>query len=121
MPRVLAESVLIFALLVACSEDPAPETLEGAVRKADASIRIGDVPIYQGRISWADDVFEFRACNRAELYFIDASFSINDTLDHAIQSQSAVNATPIYVRFHGEVMAGVDGLPDRYTDVVRIA
>ena len=84
------------------------------------SIEIGDAPIYEGRLSWADQGFEFRGCNKDEIYFVDASFSIQDTLDRFLQSHSTVNANSIYIRFHGNVIEGVDGLPDRYADVVRI-
>ena len=84
------------------------------------SIEIGDAPIYEGRLSWADQGFEFRGCNKDEIYFVDASFSIQDTLDRFLQSHSTVNANSIYIRFHGNVVEGVDGLPDRYADVVRI-
>ena len=84
------------------------------------SIEIGDAPIYEGRLSWADQRLEFRACNKEEIYFVDASFSIQDTLDRFLQSQSTVNANLIYIRLHGIVIQGVDGLPDRYADVLRI-
>lgn len=118
MPRVFVASVLVFTFLVACSADPAQDALVTSVRKMPGHIRIGDRPIHQGRIFWNDEVFQFRACDRGELYFVDAPFSIHDTLDLAIQS--AVNPSAIYVRFHGEVITGVDGLPDRYADAVRI-
>lgn len=118
MQRVSVASVLVFTFLVACSADPAQDALVASVRKMPGHIRIGDVPIHQGRISWHDEVFQFRACDRVKLYFVDAPFSIHDTLDLTIQS--AVNPSAIYVRFYGEVIAGVDGLPDRYADAVRI-
>ena len=120
IPRVLVLSVLVFTVLVACSEEPVQDATEEVVRKADGTIRIGDRHIYEGRISQGDEAFEFRACEMDESYFVDASFSINDTLDTAIQTQSAFNRMHIYVRFHGEVITGVDGLSDRYADVVRI-
>ena len=63
---------------------------------------------------------EFRACGLDEKYLVDASFSVQETLDLFIRSQSMIQASQIYVRFHGEVIVGFDGLPDHYADVVRI-
>ena len=118
MPKVLVVSILVFTFLVACLEGPTQEPVAGAIRTADSSVHIGDAPIHEGRISRPNDVFQFRACDRDELYFVDASISINDTLEFALHS--AVTPSPIYVRIHGEVIAGVDGLPDLDTDVINI-
>ncbi len=118
MPKVLVASILVFTFLVACPEGPAQDPVSGAIRTTDGPVLIGDAPIHEGRISRANEVFQFRACDRDELYFVDASFSINDTLELALQS--AVTPSPIYIRFHGEVIAGVDGLPDLYTDVIKV-
>ncbi len=84
MPRVFVASVLVFGILVACAAEPAQDALAGTVRKVAVHIRIGDGPIHQGRIFWNDEVFQFRACDRGELYFVDAPISIHDTLDLVI-------------------------------------
>lgn len=142
MLRVIVASVLVFALLVACSEDASQDATVQAARKEDGPLQtaevpkrktdiriyatdapinhLSDAPIYEGWISWSDAAFEFRACDQNQSYFVDASISILDTIDQVIQSQTAVNQTRIYVRFHGEIIAGVNGLPARYADVARI-
>lgn len=83
-------------------------------------MRIGSAPIYEGRYVLAADGNEFRACGRDAKYLVDASFSVEETLYIFIQSQSMIQTNQIYVRFHGEVIEGVDGLPNHYADVVRI-
>lgn len=93
--------------------------LEGSVRRQEM-MRIGSAPIYEGRYVLAADGNEFRACGRDAKYLVDASFSVEETLYIFIQSQSMIQTNQIYVRFHGEVIEGVDGLPNHYADVVRI-
>ncbi len=94
--------------------------LEGSVRRHGGAVRIGSAPIYEGRYVLAANGNEFRACGLDDKYLVDASFSVQETLDLFIQSQSMIQASQIYVRFHGEVIEGIDGLPDQYADVVRI-
>jgi len=94
--------------------------LEGSVRRHEVGMRIGSAPIYEGHYVLAADGNEFRACGLDEKYLVDASFSDQDTLYVFIQSQSMIQANQIYVRFHGEVIESVDGLPDHYADVIRI-
>jgi hypothetical protein len=60
------------------------------------------------------------SCGLDEKHFVDASFSDQDTLYVFIQSQSMIQANQICVRFHGNVIESVDGLPDHYADVIRI-
>ena len=92
---------------------------EGSVPRQNVAQLIGDARIYAGRYILAADGPEFRACNLDAKYLVDASFSVEDTLDYFIQSQPTIQAQ-IYVRFHGEVIERIDGLPDHYADVVRI-
>jgi len=81
---------------------------------------IGPSSIHEGRLSRSDDGFDFRACGATEIHFVDGSFAIQDTLDQFIETQAQAESKSIYVRFHGEIIRGVDGLPERYAEVVRI-
>ena len=94
--------------------------LEGSVRRHEEGVRIGSAPIYEGRYVLAADGNVFRACGLDEKYLVDASFSVEESLYFFVQSQSTIQASQIYVRFHGEVIEGVDGLPNHYAAVVRI-
>ena len=94
--------------------------LEGSVRRHGEAVRIGSAPIYEGRYVLAADGNEFRACGLDEKYLVDASFSVEETLYFFVQSQPTIQASQIYVRFHGEVIEGVGGLPDHYAALVRI-
>lgn len=94
--------------------------LEGSVRRHEVGMRIGSAPIYEGRYVSTADGNEFRGCGQDEKYLIDASFSVEESLYFFVQSQSTIQASQIYLRFHGEVIEGVDGLPDHYAAVVRI-
>ena len=142
MWRNIAAFVYVLTLLVACSKDPSPDAPVEPSGKGGDPIQIAnvpeheadprsyetdapinylrDAPIYGGWISRTGEAFEFRACDQGESYYVDMSFSIRDTIDQVFQSQPAANRTRIYVRFHGEVFSGVDSLPDRYPDTVRI-
>ena len=84
------------------------------------TVIIGDTLIHEGRLFRTDEVFEFRPCEKEKLYFVDASFSIEDTLDQFLLSRPAVESTPIYIRFHGNEIEGIDNLQDRYANVVRV-
>ena len=124
--------ILLFFIIVtqSCGNESAPAdvahepevatVLEGSVRRQGVGMRIGSAPIYEGRYVLAADANEFRACGLDEKYLVDASFSVEETLYFFIQSQSMIQGSQIYVRFHGEVIEGVDGLPDQYADVVQI-
>ena len=92
---------------------------EGSVRRRYVAAPTKDARIYAGRYILAADGPEFRACNLDEKYLVDASFSVEETLDYFIQSQPMIQAQ-VYIRFHGEVIEGIDGLPDHYANVVRI-
>ncbi len=81
---------------------------------------IGPSSIHEGRLFRSADGFDFRACGAAEIYIADGSFSILDTLDQFIETQAQTKSKSIYVRFHGEIIRGVGGLPDRYTELIRI-
>ncbi len=90
-----------------------------SVRRQSVVEPPGDARIYEGRYILAADGPEFRACNLDEKYLVDASFSVEDTLDYFIQSQPMIQAQ-VYIRFHGEATEGTDGLPEHYAGVVRI-
>ncbi len=117
--RIFEAAVLLCTLLVACSTGPPQDTAEVPVRPISMSPAL-DTLVHEGRLFRTDEVFEFRPCDKEVLYFVDASFSIEDTLDQFLQSRSAVDSTPIYIRFHGNEMEGIDSLQDRYANVVRI-
>ena len=80
----------------------------------------GDALVLDGRLSQSDEGFEFRSCDKSDIYLIEAPYAVLDRLDQFIQSRPADNSTPAYVRFHGRVVEGLDDLPDRYTNVVEI-
>ncbi len=95
----------------ACNaQDPQPEGMG----------RIGDAQIHQGRLYLTGTEFEFRPCNKDELYLVDASFVIRERLDQYISASSTAGAISLYVRFHGSEINCVVDLPERYANVVKI-
>lgn len=80
----------------------------------------GDALVLDGRLSQSDEGFEFRSCDKSDIYLIEAPYEVLDRLDQFIQSRPADSSAPAYVRFHGRVVEGIDNLPDRYTNVVEI-
>ncbi len=108
---------LLCTQLIACSEGPPDDTADVPVRQ---TVTVGDTLVHEGRLSRTDEDFEFRPCDKNELYVVDAAFSIQDAIDQFLQSRPAVESTPIYVRFHGNEIEGTDNLPERYANVVRI-
>ena len=117
---ILTVTAIVGLPLVACSNVPEDKAFEESIRRANLSGTTGDAFIRHGRIFWADDELAFRECDMGELYLVDAILSIREPLDQFLQSRTAAYSTAIYLRFHGEVIANVDGLPDRYEDVVQI-
>jgi len=82
--------------------------------------RIGDPRIHQGRLYRSDTEFEFRPCNKDELYLVDASFSIHEKLDQYISVSSSAGEGPMYVRFRGLEIQCVVGLPSHYANAVKV-
>jgi hypothetical protein len=80
----------------------------------------GDALVLDGRLSQFDEGFEFRSCDKTDIYLIEAPYPVLARLDQFIQSQPAGSSVSAYVRFHGRIVEGVDDLPDRYTNVVEI-
>lgn len=80
----------------------------------------GDALVLDGRVSQSSEGFEFRSCDKTDIYPIEAPYAVLDRLDQFIQLRPAGSSAPAYVRFHGRVVEGVDDLPDRYTNVVEI-
>ena len=82
--------------------------------------RIGDVMTHQGFLYLSEANYEFRPCNKDEIYLVDASFAVIDILDQFASTHSSIPVGPLFVRFHGNEIECTDSLPDRYTNAVNI-
>ncbi len=81
---------------------------------------IGPSSIHEGLLTRSNNGFDFRGCDSGEIYFVDGSYSIQDEVDQFFAAQTNGATRSIFVRFHGEVIEDVDGLPDKYVEVIRI-
>jgi hypothetical protein len=82
--------------------------------------RIGDTMTHQGFLYLSEADYEFRPCNKDEIYLVDASFAVIDVLDQFASTHSSNPVGPLFVRFHGNEIECTDRLPGRYANAVSI-
>ena len=82
--------------------------------------RIGDTAITQGLLFQSDAAYEFRLCDKEEIYLVDGSFAVLEELDQYFSTHSTNTLRPTYVRFRGTEIECGDSLPDRYANAVKI-
>ena len=81
---------------------------------------IGDGITLQGFLYLSESDYEFRPCNRDEIYLVDAPFAVIDALDQFSAVHSSSPEGPLFVRFRGIEIECTDSLPDRYANAVNI-
>lgn len=116
----------LIALLAGCGELPQnPMAGNSAIcRHPDIepanNNRLGDSAITHGLLFQSDSAFEFRRCDKEEIYLVDGSFAVLEELDQYFSTRSINTVTPTYVRFHGTEIECGGSLPDRYANAVEI-
>ena len=120
-------SISLFVLLAGCGDSiPVQTSDETAVcRGQDQRLDVrfgsgGDAMIHQGFLFLAETAYEFRPCNKEEIYLVDASFAVIDALDQFASTHSSNPMGPTFVRFHGNEFECTDSLPDRYSNAVNV-
>ena len=121
--------VSLIVLLTACGGSgtvPASDEItvcRGQDQKSDSPPgfgRIGDGITHQGFLYLSDTNYEYRPCNRDEIYLVDAPFAVIDALDQFAAVHSTSPEGPLFVRFRGIEIECTDSLPDRYANAVNI-
>jgi hypothetical protein len=120
-------SILLFMLLAGCGASVPVHTSDettvyrGLDQRPDVRHgRLGDPIIHQGYLLLAETDYEFRPCNKEEIYLVNASFAVIDALDQFVSTHSSNPMGPLFVRFHGNEIECTDSLPDRYSNAVNI-
>jgi hypothetical protein len=119
--------VLLFSLLAGCGGSVPDQTSDeitvgrGPDQRPEVRPgRLGDPMIHQGFLFLTETAYEFRPCNKEEIYVVDASFAVIDALDQFASTRSSNPMGPLFVRFHGNEIKGTDSLPDRYSNAVNV-
>ena len=121
-------SISLFVLLAGCGGSVPVETSDETTvclgqdqERSDVRFAImGDAIIYEGFLFLSETAYEFRPCDKQEIFLVDASFAVIDALDQFASTRSSNATGPIYVRFHGNELECNDSLPDRYSNAVNI-
>ena len=79
-----------------------------------------DPPIHHGFVYLDNVAMEFRPCNRADKYLVDASFMVENSITQYASVMSPEGERSLYIRFHGRELDCKMGLPDRYENVIKI-
>ena len=120
-------SISLFVLLAGCGESVPVETSDETtvcrgqdqrpnVRRLD----VRDTVIHEGFLFLSETAYEFRPCDKEEIFIVDASFAVIDALDQFASTQSSNPRGSQYVRFHGSEIECNDSLPDRYSNAVNV-
>ena len=123
--RLILNVVAIMGL-VGCDRgnsvaDQIPVAIDKPISEAKiAQTSTRDAPIYEGRYFLIENEGVFRPCGRDERYWVSALYWVRESLDEAVQSITAGENQPIYVRFLGDELDKVDGLPPTFDGAVRI-
>lgn len=120
-------SILLFVLPAGCGVSVPIETSDettvcrGQDQRFDVRLGIGgDAMIHEGFLFLSETAYEFRPCDKEEIYLVDASFAVIDALDQFASTHSSNPTGPLYVRFHGNEIECNDSLPDRYSNAVNV-
>jgi hypothetical protein len=120
-------SISLFVLLAGCGGSVPVQTSDettvcrGQDQRLDVRLGIGgDAMIHEGFLFLSETAYEFRPCDKEEIYLVDASFAVLDALDQFASTHSSNPTEPLYVRFHGNEIECNDSLPDRYSNAVNV-
>jgi hypothetical protein len=122
--KIFATALIV--LLAGSGELPQNPTASNSVNCRHPDIEsadnngIGDSAITQGLLFQSDSAYEFRLCNKEEIYLVDGSFAVLEKLDQYFSTRSTNTLRPTYVRFRGTEIECGDSLPDRYENAVEI-
>ena len=120
-------SISLFVLLASCGGSVRVETSDETTvcRGQDQRPYVwfgssGDAMIHEGFLYLSEPAYEFRPCDKEEIYLVEASFAVIDALDQFASTHSSNPTGPLYVRFHGNEIKCNDSLPDRYSNAVNV-
>jgi len=119
--------ISLFVLLASCGGSVPVEMSDestvcgGQDQRPDVRLGTsGDAMIHEGFLFLSEPAYEFRPCDKEEIYLVDASFAVIDALDQFASTHSSNPMGPLYVRFHGNEIECNGSLPERFSNAVKV-